>query len=246
MNLLVCIAKSIETTAKIDFVDNNTALDESALQYIMNPYDEWYALVRALELKEETGGSVTVLHVGDSSSDPIIRKALAIGADQAVRIDYNPKNADEVAQQMAAYLSNHTFDLIFMGKETVDYNTGLTPSFLAGRLGWPLIANVSHFELKGDKAEVTREIEGGVEVLSGTLPLIVSATKGLAEQKIPNMRGIMMAKRKPLEVVPPTESATSESVVSFSKPEKKSSVTLVDADKVEELVRLLHEEAKVI
>ncbi|GAA5222089.1 electron transfer flavoprotein subunit beta/FixA family protein [Membranihabitans marinus] len=246
MNILVCIAKSIETTAKIVFTPDNSALDESGMQYIMNPYDEWYSLVRALELKDQVGGEVTVIHVGDASSDPIIRKALAIGADKGVRIDTIPQSAADVAKQLSAYLADKSFDIVFTGKETVDYNGGILPAMLAAKLKWPFFDVVSHLEYADDLALISKEIEGGVKVFKSPLPLVLSATKGLAEQKIPNMRGIMMAKRKPLEVVSAVDHATDTNIVSFSKPEKSKEVTLVDADDMDELVRLLHEEAKVI
>jgi electron transfer flavoprotein beta subunit len=200
MNLLVCIGKTPETTSKISFTDNNTAFSTDGVQYIMNPYDEWYALVRALELKEAAGGTVTVINVGPAANDVIIRKALAIGADEAVRIDAEPDSALFVAKQIAKYAQDKSYDLILTGKETIDYSGALVGPMIAELLGLPFMSHASHMDIADGKATVTCDIEGGVEVISSSLPIVVSASKGLAEQRIPNMKGIMMAKRKPLNV----------------------------------------------
>ncbi|WP_236974877.1 electron transfer flavoprotein subunit beta/FixA family protein [Membranihabitans maritimus] len=246
MNILVCIARAVETTAKISFTDNDTRFDDTGVQYIMNPYDEWYSLVRALELKEKEGGEVHVVCVGDSSSEQVIRKALAIGADKAFRIDLEPKTADETAFQLAEFAKSGNYDIIFTGKETVDYNSGLVPPMLSALLDWPFVGIVSDLEYENGEATLSREIEGGVEIVKASLPLVLSATKDLAEQRIPNMRGIMMAKRKPLEVVEAKETAPKVNFVGFSKPEKDTEITYVDPENMDELVRLLSEEAKVI
>lgn len=246
MNILVCIAKSVETTAKISFKDNDTQFDDSGVQYIMNPYDEWYSLVRALELKEQEGGEVHVVCVGDSGSDQIIRKALAIGADKAFRIDREPETADDTAFQLSEFVKAGSYDIVFTGKETVDYNSGLVPPILSALLDWPFVGIVSDLKWENGKATMAREIEGGVEIVSASLPLVLSATKDLAQQRIPNMRGIMMAKRKPLEVVEAREGESKVRFVGFSKPAKEKEITYVEPDNMDELVRLLNEEAKVI
>lgn len=246
MKLLVAISQTPETTARIAFKDNNTAYDSNGVNYIMNPYDEWYALVRALELKEEKGGIVTVIHVGPAANDVTIRKALAIGADDAVRIDLDPKSADVVAHHIADYARDKGFDIIFCGKETIDFNGSLVGSMIAGKLDLPFISNASHLEYKGDQAMVTRDIEGGTELIEVNAPFVLSASKDLAEQRIPNMKGIMSAKTKPLQVIAPSNIEPQVSHVQFRVPAAKSAMHYVDASNMDELVRLLHEEAKVI
>jgi electron transfer flavoprotein beta subunit len=246
MKLLVAISQTPETTARIAFKDNNTAFDASGVNAIMNPYDEWYALVRALELKEAKGGSVTVIHVGPATHEVTIRKALAIGADDAVRIDMEPGSADLVAHLIANYATDKGYDIVFCGKETIDYNGSLVGSMIAGLLDLPFISNVSHLEYSGEKAMVTRDIEGGTEIVEVSAPFVLSAAKGLAEQRIPNMKGIMSAKTKPLQVISPDQLSPLVTYVQFRVPPAKSAVHYVDAADMDELVRLLHEEAKVI
>ncbi len=246
MKFLVCISKTPETTAKIDFTEGNTQFNTDGVQFIMNPYDEWYALVRAVELKEELGGEVVAINVGPASNDIIIRKALAIGADKAIRVNTEPKSAMAVASHIAAHVKDGGYDIIFAGKETIDYNGSEVPAMLAELLDLPFISYASKLELSGNEATVNRDIEGGVEGVSLTTPFVISAAKGLAEQRIPNMRGIMMAKRKPLEVVEPAAVNESAAVVSYSLPDSKEGVKMVDPDDMDELVRLLHEEAKVL
>ncbi len=246
MKLLVCVSKTPDTTAKIAFTDDHTVFDTNAVQYIMNPYDEWYALVRALELKEAAGGTVTILNVGPAGNDPVIRKGLAIGADDAVRVNAEASSSLFVAKQIAAYAEAEGFDLIFFGKETIDYNGSEVGAMVAEYLDQPYISYANKLEVAGETATVTRDIEGGVEVVEVDTPFVISAAKGLAEQRIPNMRGIMMAKRKPLNVVEPVPFDEVAKVVKYEQPPAKSSVKLIDPDNMDELVRLLHEEAKVI
>ena len=246
MNLLVCISKTPETTAKIAFTEGNTVFDTSGVQYILNPYDEWYALVRAIELKEKHGGSVTVINVGPKENDTVIRKALAIGADSAIRVDKAPESAKDVAFQISEAARGKNYDIIFCGKETIDYNGAEVSAMIAEYLDMPFISFGIHLEVEGDAAVVTRDVEGGVEVAEVKLPLVVSASKGMAEQRIPNMRGIMMAKRKPLAIVAPQDFADQAVVTSYEMPPAKSSVKMLDPEDMDELVRLLHEEAKVI
>jgi len=246
MNLLVCISKTPETTAKISFTDNNTAFNPEGVQYIMNPYDEWYALVRAIEIKEKSGGKVVAINVGPATNDIVIRKALAIGADEAVRIDAEAKSAEFVARQIANYAKENSFDMILCGKETIDYNGSLVGAMVAELMDQPFFSYVSHLDIEGNAATVTCDIEGGVEVSKANTPFVISAAKGLAEQRIPNMRGIMMAKRKPLNVIPATDVEEKAIIQSYELPVEKTGVKLLDAENMDELVRLLHEEAKVI
>ncbi|MEP6646569.1 MAG: electron transfer flavoprotein subunit beta/FixA family protein [Saprospiraceae bacterium] len=246
MKILVAISQTPETTARIAFKNEGTTFDTSGVNFIMNPYDEWYALVRALELKEEKGGTVTVIHCGPASNDVIIRKALAIGADDAVRIDLEPRSAHVIATQIAAYAKDKTFDLIMTGKETIDYNESLVGGMIAELLELPFISHVSKLVYNNDQPLLTRDIEGGVEEIEVTGPYVLSASKGLAEQRIPNMRGIMSAKTKPLQVIIPTPETSLADYIHFQVPETKSTVKMIDPNDMDELVRVLHEEAKVI
>ncbi|MEZ5043381.1 MAG: electron transfer flavoprotein subunit beta/FixA family protein [Saprospiraceae bacterium] len=246
MKLLVCISKTPDTTTKIALAAGGNELDTNGVQYIMNPYDEWYALVRALELQEAQGGTVTVLNVGPSDNDPIIRKGLAIGADEAVRIDAKPQSALFVAKQIAGYASKEGFDIIFLGKESIDYNGSEVGAMVAELLDQPFISYASKMEMTGNTATIDRDIEGGTETIAVDTPFVLSAAKGLAEQRIPNMRGIMTAKRKPLQVLPALPIEDLSVTVNFELPPAKSAVQLVNPEDMDELVRLLHEEAKVI
>lgn len=246
MKLLVCVSKTPDTTTKISFTNDNSELDTNGVQYIMNPYDEWYALVRALELQEAQGGAVTILNVGPPDNDPVIRKGLAIGADEAVRINVDPKSSLNVAKQIAEYAKGQNFDIIFFGKETIDYNGSEVSAMVAELLDLPFVSYAGHLEMNGNTATIKRDIEGGVETVEVDTPFVVSAAKGLAEQRIPNMKGIMMAKRKPLNVVEPVAFEDPVAAVQYELPPAKGQVKLIDPDNMDELVRLLHEEAKVI
>ncbi|MFM8450005.1 MAG: electron transfer flavoprotein subunit beta/FixA family protein [Haliscomenobacter sp.] len=245
MKILVCVSKTPDTTTRIAFNAAGTELDASGVQFIMNPYDEWYALVRAIEIQESKGGSVTLINVGDDSNDAILRKGLAIGATDAIRINARPASALFAARQIAAIAKKESYDLIFLGKESIDFNGSEMGGMLAELLDLPFVSYANKLELVDDRtAALVREIEGGTEELEVGLPLVVSAAKGMAEQRIPNMRGIMMAKSKPLQVLEPIEVADPVEVVQFVLPGGKSSVKMVDAEQMDELVRLLHEEAK--
>ncbi len=246
MKILVCIAKVPDTTAKIAFTDNGTAFDQSGVQFILNPYDEWYALVRAIELTEGGKGETTVINVGPKDNEAVIRKALAIGADAAVRVESDAPDTYTVAKAIADYAKDQSFDLILTGKETIDYNGSEVGAMIAELLDQPYVSYASTLEVNGAVANVKRDIEGGVETLEVDLPAVISAAKGMAEQRIPNMRGIMMAKKKPLDVVTPASASAKASVSKYTLPDNKGSVHMVDADNMDELVRLLHEEAKVI
>lgn len=247
MKILVCISKTPDTTAKIAFTDNNTKFAEAGVQWIINPYDEWYALVRALELKEaDPSTTVHLLHVGSADSEPVIRKALALGGDEAIRVNAVPHDSFFVAAQIAAIAQQGGYDIVFTGKETIDYNNGVIGGMVAELLELPYIALATSFQLSGTTATVKREIEGGEETVEVALPLVVSCQKGMAEARIPNMRGIMAARTKPLRVVEPVATESYTEVAEFGLPPAKAGVKLVSPDNVDELARLLHEEARVI
>ena len=246
MKILVCISKTPDTTAKIAFTDNNTKFAEAGVQFIINPYDEWYALVRAIELKEaDASMQIHLINVGGADSDPIIRKALALGGDEAIRVNAPSHDSFYIASQIAEVAKQNSYDLVFTGKETIDYNGSSIGGMVAELLDLPYISLATKFTLNGTTATVEREIEGGEEVNEVQLPIVVSCQKGVAEQRIPNMKGIMGARTKPLKVVEPVAVDALTSIVSFELPPPKAGVKLVPADHPEELVRLLHEEAKV-
>ena len=246
MKILVCISKTPDTTAKIAFSNNNTKFETAGVQWIINPYDEWYALVRAIELKE--ANPATILHlinVGGAESDPIIRKALALGGDEAIRVNTDTADSFNIATQIAAIAKDGGYDLIFTGKETIDYNGSSIGGMVAEMLDLPYISHAIKFDLEAGNAIVVREIDGGEETDKAALPMVVSCQKGMAEQRIPNMKGIMGARTKPLKVVEAVAAESYTTISSFDLPPAKAGVKLVSADNPEELVRLLHEEAKV-
>lgn len=246
MEILVCISKAPDTTSKIAFTNGNTKFDENGIQFIVNPYDEWYALVRALELKEANGGNVTIITVGNAADDTIIRKALAIGADKAVRIDTEATDAYNVAAQIAGYANENKFDLVLTGKETIDYNGSQVSAMLAELLDLPYVALATKLDLDGQSLKLEQEISGGIQVLQVNYPAVISCSKGMAEQRIPNMRGIMAARTKPLEVKPAYSNEIFTDFASFSLPSAKGECKMIAPDNMEELVNLLHSEAKVI
>ena len=246
MKLLVCISKSPDTTSKIAFTDGNTKFDENGVQYIVNPYDEWYALVRALELKEANGGSVTIITVGSAADDAIIRKALAIGADDAVRINAEPTDAYFTAMQIAEYAKSNGFDMVLTGKETINYNGSQVGGMIAEAMDTSFVSLASKLDVSGNTATLETEIVGGVEEVQVDLPFVVSCAKGMAEQRIPNMRGIMAARTKPLNVVEPAAVEALTSFESYELPPAKSACKMIDPENMDELVDLLHNEAKVI
>jgi electron transfer flavoprotein beta subunit len=247
MKILVCISKTPDTTAKIAFTDGNTKFDEAGVQWIINPYDEWYALVRAIELKEkDPSATIHLVTVGMADCDPIIRKALALGGDEAFRVNTDSSDSYYIAAQIAAVAAKGNYDLIFTGKETIDYNGASIGGMLAEMTDMPYISLATHFDLNGNTASITREIEGGEETAQVALPVVVSCQKGVAEQRIPNMRGIMSARTKPLQVVEPVAADALTSIVGYELPPAKAGVKLVSPDNIAELVRLLHEEAKAI
>ena len=248
MKILVCISHVPDTTSKINFTNNNTEFDCNGITFVINPYDE-FGLTRAMHLKETIGASVTVINVGPLITEPTLRKALAIGADDAVRINAEPTDAAYVARLLADYAKEQNFDLIITGRESIDYNGGIVPGLLATYLDIPFVNACIGLELEGTKATVVREIDGGKETLEGNLPMLLAGQKGLVNEKdlrIPAMRGIMMARKKPLTVIEAEDRTKHTSVVSFELPEAKAACTMIDAGNVEQLIELLHSEAKVI
>lgn len=248
MKVLVCISHVPDTTSKINFTADNSAFDKTGVQYVINPYDE-FGLTRAVWLKEKQGASITALNVGGKETEPTLRKALAIGADNAIRVDAYPTDAYFVAKQIAAVVQEGGYDLIIAGRESIDYNGGQVPGMVAHLLGWSFINACVGMEGEGSDYQLTREIDGGKEKLSASLPFVVGGQKGLVEEKdlrIPNMRGIMQARTKPLEVKAPVDAQNLTAPGAYSKPAPKSAVTMVDAENVAELVRMLHEDAKAL
>ncbi|MBK7691135.1 MAG: electron transfer flavoprotein subunit beta/FixA family protein [Bacteroidetes bacterium] len=247
MKILVCITKAPDTTTKISFAENNSAFNEAGVQWIINPYDEWYALVRALELKE--AGIATDIHlisVGKADIEPVIRKALALGGDEAVRVDADSTDSYFVASQIAEYAKANHYDLLLTGKESIDYNNASMGAMLAELLDLSYITHVSKLDVANGVVTVNREIEGGEETDTCPMPLVLSCQKGMAEARIPNMRGIMAARTKPLKVVPASTVETLTEIVQYDMPPQKTGVKMIDAENMDELVRLLHEEAKVL
>lgn len=245
MKILVCITHVPDTTSKISFTDNNTKLNTAGVQYIIGPYDD-YALARAIELKEASGGTVTVINVGEADTEPTIRKALAIGADDAVRVNAFPSDSYFVATQIANHAKQEKYDLILMGRESIDFNGGQVHGLVGEMLGIPSVSPVMQMDINGNVASLTREIEGGKEQLEVTLPIVAGCQEPIAEWKIPSMRGIMSARTKPLKVVEPAAEGKLSATVSYELPPPKGQCKMIPADNVEELVRLLKQEAKVL
>jgi electron transfer flavoprotein beta subunit len=248
MKILVCISNVPDTTSKINFTNGDTEFDTSGVQFVINPNDE-FGLTRAVWFKEQQSATVTVVSVGLADSEATLRKALAIGADDAIRINANPTDGTFVAKQLAEVAKQGNYNLIIAGKESLDYNGGMVPGMLSASLGYNFVNSCISLTVDGNNATAQREIDGGKETLSATLPLVVGGQKGLVEEKdlrIPNMRGIMQARTKVITVVEPTNNETATKAVRFEKPAAKSAVKLVSADNLDELVNLLHNEAKVI
>ena len=248
MNILVCISNVPDTTSKINFTDGDSKFDKNGVQFIINPNDE-FGLTKAVWMKNSNNASVTVLTVGDSSAEAILRKCLAIGADKAVRIDCEAKDAFSVAKEIVLHCENIKYDIIICGRESIDYNGGLVPGLIAGYLDYNYITNCISLEIDSGKATCAREISGGTEFSECDLPLVIGAQKGLVEESdliIPNMRGIMMARQKPLEVSK-AQNINSKAIDNkFFKPEEKGEVKLVKSDELDKLIDLLENEAKVI
>ncbi|AXT18995.1 electron transfer flavoprotein beta subunit/FixA family protein [Flavobacteriaceae bacterium AU392] len=248
MKILVCISHVPDTTSKINFTEGDTKFDTNGVQFVINPNDE-FGLTRAMWFKEKQGASVDVVNVGGPETEPTLRKALAIGADSAIRVNAIATDGIFVAKQLASVIENGGYDLVIAGRESIDYNGGMVPGMIAGLTGANFVNTCINLEVDGTNATATREIDGGKETVTTSLPLIIGGQKGLVEEsdlRIPNMRGIMMARKKPLTVVEPTSGEAQTKDVTFQKPAEKGSVKLVDADNIDELVSLLHNEAKVI
>ncbi len=246
MKILVCISHVPDTTSKINFTDNDTKFDTNGVQFVINPYDE-FSLTRAMWFKEKQGAAVTVVNVGNATTEPTLRKALAIGADDAIRVNTEATDGFLVAKELAAIVKEGGYDLILAGKESADYNGQMVPGMLASLVDFNFVNGCVGVEVDGSSATLTREIDGGEEKVSSTLPLVVAGQKGIVEEKdlrIPNMRGIMMARKKPLQVVEPSGATATTHSQSFEKPAAKGAVSLVE--NVDDLIRLLHNEAKVI
>ena len=248
MKILVCISNVPDTTSKINFTNGDTEFDTNGVQFVINPNDE-FGLTRAVWFKEQQGASITVVNVGLADSEATLRKALAIGADDAIRINANATDGMFVAKQLAEVAKQGNYDLIIAGKESLDHNGGMVPGMLSALLNYNFVNSCINLTVEGNNASAQREIDGGKETLSTTLPLVVGGQKGLVEEKdlrIPNMRGIMQARTKVITIVEPTNNETATKAVKFEKPDAKSAVKLVSADNLDELVNLLHNEAKVI
>ncbi|MEP5341156.1 MAG: electron transfer flavoprotein subunit beta/FixA family protein [Algibacter sp.] len=248
MNILVCISHVPDTTSKINFADNDTAFDTNGVQFVINPNDE-FGLTRAMWFKEKQAAKVTVVNVGGAETEPTLRKALAIGADAAIRVNTVATDGFTVAKQLADVINKGGYDLVIAGRESIDYNGGMVPGMIAGLTNANFVNNCISLDFDGTTAKASREIDGGKETVSTTLPLVIGGQKGLVEEsdlRIPNMRGIMMARKKPLTVIDPIDVSAETFSIKFEKPVAKGAVTLVDADNLDELVNLLHNEAKVI
>ena len=248
MNIVVCISSVPDTTAKINFVDNDSKFDDNGVQFVINPYDE-FGLTKAILLKEKHGGKIIAITVGEQKVDPVIRKALAIGADEAIRINHTPKDSFTTAYHIAEYLKSNSYDLIITGRESIDYNGGAVGGMVAELLSLPFINACNGLNFSDGIVQITREIDGGKEKLSAKLPLIIGGQKGLVQEselRIPNMRGIMQARTKPLSVIEPSNIENLSTSVKFEKPAEKGACKLVSSDNVGELVSLLQNEAKVI
>ena len=248
MKILVCISHVPDTTSKINFRDNDKKFDTNGVQYVINPYDE-FLLTRAMWFKEKQDASITVVTVGNATTESTLRKTLAIGADNAIRVNTEATDGFYVARQLAEVVKNGHYDLVLAGKESIDYNGGMVPGMLASILDYNFVNACVGLEIEGTSATVVREIDGGKETLSTSLPLIIGGQKGIVEEKdlrIPNMRGIMMARKKPLDIIEPIDFDTTTASVSFEKPEPKGACKMISPDNLDELISLLHNEAKVI
>lgn len=245
MKILVCITHVPDTTSKISFTENNTKFNASGVQFIIGPYDE-YALSRAIELRDALGGTVTVLNVGEADTEPTIRKALAIGADDAIRVNAFPTDAFFVASQIASISKNENYDLILMGRESIDFNGGIVHGMVAEMLGLPSVSPVMKLDVEGIKAIMAREIEGGKEIVEASLPLVAGCQEPIAEWKIPNMRGIMSARTKPLKVVEPVNVEEQSKILGYELPPPKGACKMIDPSEAGKLFDLLKNEAKVL
>jgi len=248
MNIVVCISSVPDTTSKINFTENNREFDKNGIQFVINPYDE-FGLTKAMTIKESMGGVITVITVGSVEVEPVIRKTLAIGADKAVRINMSPTDSYSTATEISNYIKKNPADLIIAGRESIDYNGGAVPGIISELLELPFINACIGLNISERSAEIIREIDGGKETILTKLPVVIGGQKGLVEEadlRIPNMRGIMQARNKPLEVIEPSNADPLTMSVAFEKLSKKNACKLVNADEVDILIKLLQNEAKVI
>ena len=248
MEILVCISCVPDTTSKINFTNNDTDFDTNGVQFVINPNDE-FGLTRAMWFKEKNNASIDVINVGEQSNETVLRKALAIGADRAIRIDSKAIDSYQVAKNISNFIKEKSYDLIIAGRESIDYNGSMVPGMISEILNINFITNCVSLEINGSNATAKREMEGGIETLTCELPLIIGGQKGLVEEsdlKIPNMRGIMQARQKPLDVIEPDQSEFKTETHKFYKPEDKKEIIMVDPDNLDKLIDLLHNEAKVI
>lgn len=245
MKILVCISNVPDTTTKITFTSNNTQFNTAGVQYILNPYDE-IALARAISLCEGGKGTVTVINVGEANAEPTIRKALAVGADDAVRINAAPRDAYFVAWQIAGYAKDKGYDMILTGRESIDYNGVQVAAMIGEFMDIPSVSIIKGLEFDGTTGTLQREIEGGKETLQVPAPFVAGCAEGVAEVKIPNMRGIMSARTKPLQVVEATEIEKVSEIITFQTPAPRGSVKMIPAGETDQLIGLLHSEARVI
>lgn len=248
MKILVCISHVPDTTSKINFTNGDSEFDTNGVQYVINPNDE-FGLTRAIWFQEQQGANVTVVNVGGPETEATLRKALAIGANEAIRVNANPTDGFFVAKQLAEVIKNGNFDLVIAGKESLDYNGGMVPGMIAGLTNSNFVNSCISLTVDGNNVKAVREIDGGKETVATTLPLIIGGQKGLVEEKdlrIPNMRGIMTARTKALTTLEPVAADSNTKAVKFEKPAPKSAVKLISPDNLDELINLLHNEAKVI
>jgi electron transfer flavoprotein beta subunit len=245
MKILLCASKTPDTTTKIAFTPDNKSLDSANVQYILNPYDD-HALARAMDIKEKTSGHLTVIHVGDNTAEPILRRCLAIGADEAILVNAPATDALTVAQHIASAVQGQQFDLVFTGRESIDFNGSMVCEMLGELMGMPSVSFATDIQFDGGNATIKRFIDGGEETLQAKLPVVISATKELAEPRIPNMRGIMTARAKPIQNGNPAQAQPMTELVRFEPPAKKSGVKMIDAAEAGKLIDILHNEEKVI
>ncbi|HPF93517.1 MAG TPA: electron transfer flavoprotein subunit beta/FixA family protein [Tenuifilaceae bacterium] len=249
MKVLVCISNVPDTTTKVKFTDNNTKFDSTGVQWVINPWDE-LALTRALELKDNSASgiqSVTVAHIGPATAEPTIRKALAIGADSAIRVNIEPTDAYQVAAQIAEVVKSEGFDVVLCGIESSDFNGSTVGSMIAEFLDYPSVSAVSGLNFENGQSVITREIDGGKETVSVPTPFVAVVQKGIAkEPRIAAMRGIMQARTKPIKVIEPVSVDALTEVVSFEPPQPRAKCVFIDAENPAELVAKLQNEAKVI
>lgn len=248
MKILICLSCVPDTTSKINFTDDDSKFDKSGIQFIINPYDE-FGLTKAMMLKETNGCEITAITVGDVSVEPVLRKALAIGADKAVRINHDPKDSYSTAVEIASYIKNNSFDIIITGRESIDYNGCAVPGMISEILNLPFVNACINLEINDNSIKMIREIDGGKETIQAQMPIVVAGQKGLVEEsdlRIPNMRGIMQARNKPLNIVEPINTTVFTQSIKFEKPKEKEECKLIDSGNVTELINLLKNEAKVI